>query len=117
MTDITLGPVDDLPLCEGRVYAVQGHQVAVFRLRDGSLRALDAVCPHRGGPLADGLMDDRVVVCPLHGHIYELDTGCDIDDSGLSVTTYSVHTDSAGTIHLRLPQSAQDLPERNGAHP
>jgi nitrite reductase [NAD(P)H] small subunit len=120
MTDVTLGPVGDLPLCEGRAYAVEGRQIAVFRLRDGSLRALDAVCPHRGGPLADGLVDDRVVVCPLHSHIYELETGCEIGNGGLSVATYPVHTDSAGTIHLRLPEPAQDLPDfpkRNGALP
>ena len=39
------------------------------------LRAVDAVCPHRGGPLADGLADDRVVVCPLHGHTFDMCTG------------------------------------------
>ncbi|MBW0016354.1 MAG: nitrite reductase (NAD(P)H) small subunit [Mycobacterium sp.] len=108
MTDIPLGPVADLPVCEGRAYAVQGHQIAVFRLRDGSLRAVDAVCPHRGGPLADGLMDDRVVVCPLHGHTYELETGCEVATGGPSVSTYPVHADDAGTIQINVP-------ERNGA--
>jgi nitrite reductase (NADH) small subunit len=120
MTDVTLGPLDDLPFCEGRAYAVEGRQIAVFRLRNGSLRALDAVCPHRGGPLADGLMDDRVVVCPLHGHTYELETGCEVGNGCLSVTTYPVHADDAGTIYLRLPEAARDLPdlsERNGARP
>ncbi|MBV9320086.1 MAG: Rieske 2Fe-2S domain-containing protein [Mycobacterium sp.] len=110
MSDITLGPVADLPLCEGRAYAVEGRQIAVFRLRDGSLRALEAVCPHRGGPLADGLMDDRVVVCPLHGHTYELDSGCEVANGGPSVATYPVHTNGDGTIRLSLP-------ERNGASP
>ncbi|MBV8785763.1 MAG: nitrite reductase (NAD(P)H) small subunit [Mycobacterium sp.] len=119
MTDVTLGPVDDLPPCEGRAYVVEGRQIAVFRLRDGSLRALDAVCPHRGGPLADGLLDDRVVVCPLHSHTYELETGREVGNGGLCVTAYPVHTDGAGTIHLRLPEPADlpDFPERNGAHP
>ncbi len=63
MTDVVIGSVDDIPVGEGRTFAVDGKQIAVFRLRDGSLRAIDAVCPHRGGPLADGLADDRVVVC------------------------------------------------------
>jgi nitrite reductase (NADH) small subunit len=71
-----LGPVDDIPLGEGRVYAVDGEMVAVFRLRDGSLRAVSAVCPHRGGPLADGQIDRTVVVCPLHQHVFDLTTGC-----------------------------------------
>jgi nitrite reductase (NADH) small subunit len=71
-----LGPVDQIPYGEGRAFDVQGEQVAVFRLRDGSLRALSAVCPHRGGPIADGQIDNSIVLCPLHLNAFELDTGC-----------------------------------------
>ncbi|KUL24028.1 Rieske (2Fe-2S) protein [Actinoplanes awajinensis] len=71
-----LGPVDDIPLGEGRSYTVDGEMIAVFRLRDGSLRAVSAVCPHLGGPLADGQIDNRVVVCPLHLNAWDLTTGC-----------------------------------------
>jgi nitrite reductase (NADH) small subunit len=71
-----LGPVDDIPLGEGRTYAVDGEMVAVFRLRDGSVRALSAICPHRGGPIADGQIDLKVVVCPLHLNAFDLTTGC-----------------------------------------
>ncbi|OBI80769.1 Rieske 2Fe-2S domain-containing protein [Mycobacterium sp. 1245805.9] len=102
MTEVTLGDVDDIPLGGGRAYAVQGRQIAVFRLRDGSLRAIDAVCPHRGGPLADGLSDARVVVCPLHGYTYDLQTGCEVSNGGAGVAAYPVRADDAGTIRLRL---------------
>ena len=61
-----LGPVDAIPLGEGRAFAVGDEQVAVFRLRDGTLRATQARCPHAGGPLADGQLDLTHVVCPLH---------------------------------------------------
>lgn len=71
-----LGPVDDVPAGEGRAYAAGGEMVAVFRLRDGSLRAVSAVCPHAGGPIADGQADLEVVMCPLHQHAFELATGC-----------------------------------------
>ena len=73
---ISLGPVDQIPYGEGRAFDVEGEQVAVFRLRDGSLRALSAVCPHRGGPIADGQIDNSIVLCPLHLNAFELDTGC-----------------------------------------
>jgi nitrite reductase (NADH) small subunit len=73
-----LGRVEQIPPGEGRAYAVVGHQIAVFRLRDGSLRAVSAVCPHRGGPIADGQIDDRVVLCPLHLNAFDLTTGCSI---------------------------------------
>ena len=70
-----LGPVDQIPFGEGRAFGVDGEQVAVFRLRDGTLRALSAVCPHRGGPIADGTIDRQVVMCPLHQHAFSLETG------------------------------------------
>ncbi|UQU62295.1 Rieske 2Fe-2S domain-containing protein [Couchioplanes caeruleus] len=71
-----LGSVHDIPLGEGRTYAVAGEMVAVFRLRDGSVRAVSAVCPHKGGPLADGQIDAEVVICPLHLTAFDLTTGC-----------------------------------------
>ena len=70
-----VGPLSEIPLGEGRAYAVGGRQVAVFRPRTGALRALDAVCPHRGGPLADGQIDADVVLCPLHAHVFDLAGG------------------------------------------
>lgn len=71
-----LGPLDQIPPGEGRAFGIDGEQVAVFRLRDGSLRAVSGVCPHRGGPIADGTIDQKVVICPLHQHAFDLATGC-----------------------------------------
>lgn len=90
MSEIVLGPLEEVPVGEGRTFAVDGAQIAVFHLRDGSLRALDAVCPHRGGPLADGLADGRVVVCPLHGHTFDLCSGAEAGGAALSVRSYPV---------------------------
>jgi nitrite reductase (NADH) small subunit len=115
MTEISLGLVGDIPVGDARAYAVEGRQIAVFRLRDGSLRALDAVCPHRGGPLADGLADRRIVVCPLHGFTYDLATGEEVANGGVPVTAYPVHADDTGTIRLRIGGVQADQPQRNGA--
>ena len=57
-------------------FGVGGDQVAVFRLRDGRVRALSAVCPHRGGPRRWSDRPGEVVICPLHLNAFELDTGC-----------------------------------------
>ena len=87
-----LGPADQVPFGEGRTFEVAGEQVAVFRLRSGRWYALSAVCPHRGGPLADGQLDDRIVVCPLHQNTFELATGCS-PTGAEPVRTYRVEID------------------------
>src|SRR4051812_2401510 len=69
-TGHAVGRVDEVPPGEGRTFVAGGTQVAVFRLRDGSLHATQAVCPHAGGPLADGQTDVDVLVCPLHLYAY-----------------------------------------------
>jgi nitrite reductase (NADH) small subunit len=94
-----LGHLDDIPVGEGRAYTVGGEPVAVFRLRDGGLRALSAVCPHRGGPLADGQIDNRVVVCPLHLNAWDLTTGCSADGQP-PLTVYAVRVDADNQIVL-----------------
>ncbi len=95
----TLGPVDQIPLGEGRAFGVDGEQVAVFRLRDGTLRALSAVCPHRGGPIADGTIDRQVVICPLHQHAFDLETGCSRTGAE-PLRAYSVREDAEQNIVL-----------------
>jgi nitrite reductase [NAD(P)H] small subunit len=102
MSEYTLGSIHDIPVGEARAYAVNGTQVAVYRLRDGSLRALDAVCPHNGGPLADGLTDARVVVCPLHGYTYDLLTGAELSAGGEPVCAHQASVDADGTIRVNL---------------
>jgi nitrite reductase (NADH) small subunit len=69
-----VGRAADVPLLEGRRATVAGRRIAVFRLADG-FAALDADCPHSGGPLSDGIVADRCVTCPLHGWRFDLRTG------------------------------------------
>lgn len=95
-----LGPVSDIPLGEGRAYAVADQQVAVFRLRTGALRATAAACPHAGGPLADGQLDDCVVMCPLHGNVYDVETGAARNGSA-PVAVYPVRVED-GDITVTL---------------
>ena len=90
--DIVLGSVHDIPFGEGRTYAVGDAMIAVFRLRDGSVRALSAVCPHQGGPLADGQIDLEQVICPLHLNAWNLATGCSLTGQP-DLTSYPVRLD------------------------
>jgi nitrite reductase [NAD(P)H] small subunit len=64
----------DIPPGEGRAVAVAGRRIAVFNAPTGWY-ALDAACPHMGGPLADGLLSDSCVACPLHERRFDLRSG------------------------------------------
>ncbi len=70
VTEHVVGRVTEIPLGEGRAFVAGGMQIAVFRLRDGTLHATQAACPHAGGPLADGQTDVDVLVCPLHQYAF-----------------------------------------------
>ena len=94
-----VGRVEDIPLLEGRSVAIGGRRIAVFRLPDG-LAAIDAACPHAGGPLADGIVADRCVTCPLHGWRFDLDSG-EATNADARVRTYEV-VERAGELWLRV---------------
>lgn len=71
---LRLCAVDDVPPGEGRVTSAPGEPVAVFRAEAGWF-ATQAACPHLGGPLADGIVAARTVICPLHERRFDLATG------------------------------------------
>ena len=87
-----LGPLSQIPPGEGRVFTVAGVEIAVFHTRTGGVHAVQAECPHRRGPLADGLVGGTVVMCPFHSRKFDLTTGagslgdCDIRTYPLRVT-------------------------------
>ena len=92
-----LGPLDQIPIGEGRAFGVGGRQVAVFRLRTGAVYAVSAVCPHKGGPIADGQIDGSIVLCPLHMNAFELATGCSTTGQE-PLASWQVEIDAAGDI-------------------
>ena len=104
---VRLGPAAEIPVGEGRAYAVGDDQVAVFRLSNGGLRAISAICPHAGGPLADGQIDEQVVICPLHLNVFELDTGCSRSGQP-DLRSYPVQEDADGYLVVG--------PAHNGGH-
>lgn len=73
-TWIPIARTEDLPLREGRVILLGSHEIAVFNLGDRVL-AVANHCPHRNGPLADGILSGGTIVCPLHAWKFDLETG------------------------------------------
>jgi nitrite reductase (NADH) small subunit len=98
--------VDDIPVGEGRVTLAGGRRVAVFRSATG-FHALDSACPHRGGPLADGLLADASVTCPLHLRRFDLATGAPIGHDCPAVTAHAVEVrGDAVYVAIARPQPA-----------
>ena len=72
---IYLGPIETIAVGQGRRFMIKDQAIAVFRARDGKFFAMEDLCPHRQGPLSDGIIGDGKVICPLHGHKFDLQTG------------------------------------------
>lgn len=102
---IWLTDVDNVPPREGRTVNIGGRQLAVFNLGDRVL-AIDNRCPHKGGPLADGIVAGDAVVCPLHGWKIHLETGGVARPAGADacVRSYPTRIDG-GVIVVGVPSS------------
>ena len=99
--EVKIGPLSAFPPGEGRVYSLQGENIAVFHTRGGEVFACQAACPHRGGPLADGLVGGTTLICPLHAWKFDLSTGETLfGDCG--VKTFPVRVDDGGWVVLNL---------------
>ncbi|MGC0152592.1 nitrite reductase small subunit NirD [Chromobacterium vaccinii] len=67
--------LDDIPPQGSRVLAWRGGDIALFRTHDDQVFALLDRCPHKGGPLSQGMVHGRAVACPLHGWNIDLASG------------------------------------------
>lgn len=83
-----LGRASLVPKGEGRAFRAGGVHLAVFQTRAGHYHATAAACPHKAGPLADGLLGGAVVVCPLHARKFDVATGERVDAEGEGLRTY-----------------------------
>lgn len=109
---LVIGRAEDVPLLEGRSVTVAGRRIAVFRLPDG-WAATDHACPHRGGPLSDGLVADDCITCPLHNQRFSLRTGARQDAAGEGIEVYEVR-ERNGLLELR-PRAPAARTERTAA--
>jgi nitrite reductase (NADH) small subunit len=103
---IRIAAADAVPPREGRAVDLGSHQIALFNLGDRFL-AVDNRCPHRGGPLADGILAGNAVVCPLHAWKVCLVTGAvqRPGDAAECLATYPTRVES-DVVWVAVPESA-----------
>jgi nitrite reductase (NADH) small subunit len=100
---INLGSIEKIPLGEGREYEVGSQLIAVFRERiTGKLTAVQALCPHRQGHLADGFTGNGLVVCPMHAFKFTLADGAAVGHDCGALKTYPVRLNDAGELLIDL---------------
>jgi len=99
--EVMLSPISSIPEGEGRTFSIGGARLAVFRSRAGEVFATQADCPHKGGPLADGLLGGTTLICPLHAQKFDLISG-QSHNGGCALKTYPARLDSAGHILVDL---------------
>lgn len=72
---LEIGLLGDISPRSARTVETPAGQIAVFRTADDSIFALVNRCPHRNGPLSEGIVAGNVVVCPLHNWTIDLNSG------------------------------------------
>ncbi|MDQ0723671.1 nitrite reductase (NADH) small subunit [Paenibacillus sp. W4I10] len=103
MNKFRIGHLTDIDEKGARTFLIQDTEIAVFKLSDGSLHAVENRCPHKGGKLSEGMVCGTAVHCPLHdwkidlrnGKVQEPDEGC--------LNTYKTEVDcNSGEIYITI---------------
>lgn len=94
---VKLATLDELPPGTAREVEHEGRIYALFNL-DGEVHAIDGICPHQGGPLAEGDFSDAVVTCPWHGWQFDIRTGQALLASRVSVPVFPVRIEGRDVL-------------------
>ncbi len=104
---VALVDLERLPERGGLEVAHEGRVLALFRVGD-RVHAMDGLCGHRGGPLAEGLVDEQgSVICPWHGLRFDLETGASMMGGALAQEVFPALV-LDGRVWVRLGSSASN---------
>lgn len=98
---LEIGRLDEIPAAGARVVRTPQGDIAVFRTADDEVFALRDRCPHKGGPLSQGIVHGRKVTCPLHNWNIELDCGKAVAPDEGCAETFAVRVEN-GRVWLDL---------------
>ena len=113
---ITICAIDEIPVLGARrVARAQGLDVAVFRTASGEVFALLDRCPHKGGPLSQGIVFGRSVACPLHNWTIALRSGEAAEPDEGCTPHFSVRVQD-GEVQLRADELASRALEQTRPH-
>ena len=102
MNWVRVTSVENVPLREGRAVRVGDDEIAIFNLGDRFV-ATENSCPHRGGPLAEGMLSQCIVTCPWHGWQFDVTTGALVQDPTTGVARHDARV-VGDEIQVRLTE-------------
>ncbi|UFM63815.1 nitrite reductase small subunit NirD [Paracoccus sp. MA] len=95
---IDIGALEDIPRQGARVIRTVQGCVAVFRTLDDRVFALDDRCPHKGGPLSEGIVHGDRVTCPLHNWVFDMNSGAAQGADEGAVRTWPVRVEQGRVL-------------------
>ncbi|CAN1721608.1 Assimilatory nitrite reductase [NAD(P)H] small subunit [Hyphomicrobium sp. 1Nfss2.1] len=101
-----IGTLSDIPQRGARCIETPEGKIAVFRTGDNSVFAIDDHCPHKGGPLSQGIVHGASVTCPLHNWVISLETGKALGADEGCVRTIPVKVED-GKLYVALNLNAE----------
>lgn len=103
---VDAGPVDAIPSPGARRLPTEQGTIAVVRTGSGTVYAIGDSCPHKGGPLSQGMVFGEKLQCPMHDLVIDLKTGFAVAPDTGAVSTYPVRIEN-GRIRVGMaPQTA-----------
>ncbi|ATU95587.1 nitrite reductase small subunit NirD [Phyllobacterium zundukense] len=97
---IEIGSINDIPRRGARCVKTPQGKIAVFRTMEDQIFAIDDHCPHKGGPLSQGIVHGAAVTCPLHNWVISLETGKALGADEGSVKTIAIKLDGDRILAL-----------------
>ncbi|MBL4929920.1 nitrite reductase small subunit NirD [Tabrizicola sp. KVB23] len=98
-----VGPLADIPRQGARVVKTRNGCIAVFRTAEDEVFALNDSCPHKGGPLSEGIVHGTSVTCPLHAWVFDLNSGTAQGADVGQVPTWPARVEG-GQVYLDIGQ-------------
>jgi len=93
-----IASLDEIPRLGARIVEIDGRSIAVFRASDDRVFALLDRCPHRGGPLSQGIVHGSCVTCPLHDWTIDLSSGEAIGPDEGSTESFPVRVEHGSVL-------------------
>ncbi|QWW71835.1 nitrite reductase small subunit NirD [Rhizobium sp. WYJ-E13] len=96
-----IGDISDIPLRGSRCVKTPHMNIAVFRTSEKEVYAIENRCPHKGGPLSEGIVHGNAVTCPLHNWVISLETGKALGADDGAVRRIPLRNEG-GTLYIAL---------------